>query len=252
MYTTKAEDLTRIANDLDLLARKYGDGAEQLDQQMAGLDGATQQLISGGPEHWLGVSSEAFQAAWEERRARLQQISQILSQSAQHFTQFARTIEDNLPTIRADQAVMQESASHMLGVDDQTSLLNEESQAQNAIITALAMLNSQLEMLAEEVKDCPQEREGGAPGYGGPQDVNKSESGGNEGEQGSGNPPLTNVDQAQIDSAKFEKYSMDPDNPNNRTKRDDPNTGKWVAFRDVGYDVSTPESRAAGAQDIMN
>lgn len=65
-------------------------------------------------------------------------------------------------------------------------------------------------------------------------------------------PPLKNFDLAQMDPAKFENYSMDPNNPNNRTKKDDPNTGKWVAFRNLGYNVSTQEGRIAGTQDVMN
>jgi uncharacterized protein YukE len=158
MYSTKADDLTRMANDLDQLAKKYNEAVQQLDQQRVGLDGVTQQLIAGGPDHWLGISSEAFQGAWEERRARMQQVSLILSQSAQHFTQFAQIIEENLSTIRADQALQQGPPNHILSTDDRVSILDEESQAQNAIITALATINSQLEALAEEVADCPEEQ----------------------------------------------------------------------------------------------
>jgi uncharacterized protein YukE len=194
VYYTKAEDLARMANDLDQLARKYNEGAQELDRQTAGLDGVTQQLIAGGPDHWLGVSSDAFQGAWEERRARMQQVSQILTQSAQRFTQFAQTIEEHLPTIRADQAVQQSTAHMMLGPDDQKSILDEESQAQNAIVTALALFNSQLEQLAEEIKDCPQEQQPtnhlGHDGNVSKNDVGRdSASGEKTSESGTGDPP---------------------------------------------------------------
>jgi uncharacterized protein YukE len=164
MYNTTADDLARIANDLDQIAKKYTDGSQQLDQHVTSLDNATSYLLSGGPEQWVGLSSDAFHSAYLERRTRLQQASQILSQSAQHLTQFVQAIENNLPTIRADQSLMQGQNRHMLAPDDQASILNEESQAQNAIITALAALNSQLDALAEEVRDCPEELDENLPG----------------------------------------------------------------------------------------
>lgn len=55
--------------------------------------------------------------------------------------------------------------------------------------------------------------------------------------------PLLNAGKAQIPSAKFEKYSMDANNPNNK--------GKWKAWGVLGYDVSTPSRRSAAAQDVM-
>jgi hypothetical protein len=55
--------------------------------------------------------------------------------------------------------------------------------------------------------------------------------------------PLKNAKQAQIDPAKFNKYSMNSNNPNNR--------GKWKAFEDVGYNVRTPEGRSEGAQHVI-
>jgi hypothetical protein len=52
-----------------------------------------------------------------------------------------------------------------LGAGDQASIMNEESQAQNAVFMAIAALNSQLEQLIEEVNDCPEEdQEGPFPG----------------------------------------------------------------------------------------
>ena len=56
-------------------------------------------------------------------------------------------------------------------------------------------------------------------------------------------PPLSNEDKAQIDPAKFEKYSMDPNNPQNK--------GKWEAFQKLGYDVENEEGRAEATQDVM-
>lgn len=262
MYNTSADDLARIANDLNQIARKYTGGSQELDQHVTSLENTASHLIYGGAKPWVGLASEAFQGAWAERKSRIQQASQLLSQAAQHLTKFSQTIEDNLPTIRMDQQLMQGTTSHMLAPDDQSSILRGESQAQNAIIMALQTLNSQLEMLAEEVRDCPEEQDESSPAWGDPYDnISRSDSNAGNGDNGSGSngkgqedaaPPLKNVDQAQIDPAKFEKYSMDPDNPNNRTKKDDPNTGKWVAFKDIGYDVSTPEGRTASAQDVMD
>jgi len=55
--------------------------------------------------------------------------------------------------------------------------------------------------------------------------------------------PLLNADKAQIDSAKFEKYSMNEQHPDNK--------GKWEAWGVLGYDVSTPSGRSAAAQDVL-
>lgn len=55
--------------------------------------------------------------------------------------------------------------------------------------------------------------------------------------------PLPENEQARIDSAKFERYSMNPNNANNG--------GKWQAFEQLGYDVQTPEGRSQGAQDVI-
>jgi uncharacterized protein YukE len=165
MYTTSADDLARIANDLSQIAKQYTGGSQELDHQLTGLDATASHLIYGGAKPWTGLASEAFQGAWEERRSRLQQASQLLTLAAQHLTQFTRTIEDNLPTIRMDQQLMQGPSSHMLAPDDQSSILNGESQAQNAIIMALQALNSQLEELAYEVRDCPEEQDGNTPAW---------------------------------------------------------------------------------------
>ncbi|NJO60862.1 MAG: hypothetical protein HC836_22175 [Richelia sp. RM2_1_2] len=56
--------------------------------------------------------------------------------------------------------------------------------------------------------------------------------------------PLPKAQQAQIEPAKFERYSMDPNN----TK----NNGKWKAFEEVGYDVHNDTNRKSGAQDVIN
>jgi hypothetical protein len=59
----------------------------------------------------------------------------------------------------------------------------------------------------------------------------------NEGE------PLPNSDQATIDPAKFEKYSMDPTNKGNG--------GKAIAFKQIGYDVETEIGRQTSASDVV-
>ncbi len=261
MYNASANDLERVASDLDRIAQKYQAGSEELDQYVITLEGATSYLLSGAIQQWRGISSEAFLSAWLERKARLQQASMLMSESIGYLQRLSSTIEDNLPAIRADQNIMMsQTIFSTLGADAQASIMNEELQAQNAVFMAIAALNSQLEQLIEEVNDCPEaDEEGPFPGFG--DNINRSDSnaggsgdagGNNEGGSESATPPLNNGDEAQIDPAKFERYSMDPDNPNNRNKEDDPATGKWVAFVDLGYDVYTPEGRAAGAQDLMN
>jgi predicted Zn-dependent peptidase len=56
--------------------------------------------------------------------------------------------------------------------------------------------------------------------------------------------PLPRVQDAEIDSRKFEQYSMNPTNPANQ--------GKWMAFAAIGYDVESLHSRNAAAQDVIN
>jgi hypothetical protein len=46
---------------------------------------------------------------------------------------------------------------------------------------------------------------------------------------------LPRASEAAVDPAKFVDYSMNPANRGNQ--------GKWIAFVELGYDVSTPEER---------
>jgi hypothetical protein len=55
--------------------------------------------------------------------------------------------------------------------------------------------------------------------------------------------PLPEAPAATIDDAKFLKYSMDPDNPNNR--------GKWKAWSQLGYDVDDLTNRTAASDDVI-
>jgi len=55
--------------------------------------------------------------------------------------------------------------------------------------------------------------------------------------------PLPNADTAQINPAKFEKYSLDPENPQNG--------GKWRAWKDLGYDVDSQLGRQNATRDII-
>jgi hypothetical protein len=55
--------------------------------------------------------------------------------------------------------------------------------------------------------------------------------------------PLPFARQAEIDSAKFDQYSMNPDNPRN--------LGKWQAFEEIGYDVRKLEKRKESALQII-
>jgi hypothetical protein len=55
--------------------------------------------------------------------------------------------------------------------------------------------------------------------------------------------PLPEAQNAQIDPKKFDEYSMNPDNPQNRDK--------WKAFEQIGYDVYTPQGRSIGAQNLI-
>jgi hypothetical protein len=55
--------------------------------------------------------------------------------------------------------------------------------------------------------------------------------------------PLPHSDNAIIDKAKFEKYSMDPSNKGNG--------GKASAFKQIGYDIETEAGRQAGASDVV-
>jgi hypothetical protein len=56
--------------------------------------------------------------------------------------------------------------------------------------------------------------------------------------------PLANFQEAGIDPAKFNRYSMDPSNANNK--------GKWKGFEKLGYDLKTDTARAQSAQDVIN
>ena len=55
--------------------------------------------------------------------------------------------------------------------------------------------------------------------------------------------PLPEAQNAQIDSKKFDEYSMNTDNLKNG--------GKWKAFEQIGYDVRTPQERSNGSQNLI-
>lgn len=55
--------------------------------------------------------------------------------------------------------------------------------------------------------------------------------------------PLPWSEEAIIDPAKFENYSLSPDNPGNQ--------GKWIAFEQLGYDVHTSERRRVATADLI-
>ncbi len=63
-------------------------------------------------------------------------------------------------------------------------------------------------------------------------------------QDGNAGDPLPRAQDAEIDSRKFEQYSMNPTNPANQ--------GKWIAFAAIGYDVENPQSRNAAALDVIN
>jgi hypothetical protein len=56
-------------------------------------------------------------------------------------------------------------------------------------------------------------------------------------------PSLPNAALAVIDPRKFSEYSLNPFHANNR--------GKWVGFRRLGFDLSTPEAREAAARELI-
>ena len=166
MFETSANDLERVGNDLSRIARDYSNASQELEQYVITLEGAVSHVIDSGPTGWKGLSSEAFIGAWLERKARLVQASQLMSDAAGYLSQMARAIEDNLPIIRAEQSIQLQAIFQTMPSYDQQSVLDGESQAQNAIFMALTALNSQLEQMGEEVSDCPDEdQEAGEPWY---------------------------------------------------------------------------------------
>ncbi|MBV9710678.1 MAG: hypothetical protein JO011_07185 [Ktedonobacteraceae bacterium] len=166
MSNASANDLERVANDLTQIAKQYTYGSQELDQHVITLEGAVSHVLSSGTQGWKGLSSEAFLSAWLERKARLQQASILMSEAASYLTTMARTIEDNVPLIRAEQSIQLQAVFQSMSSNDQQTILDGESQAQNAILMALATLNSQLEALAEEISDCPEaDRDAGDPTY---------------------------------------------------------------------------------------
>ncbi len=182
MYNTSPDDLDRVANDLGQIARTYRTASQELEQQVITLEGAVAHVLSGGAIAWKGLSSEAFVSAWLERRARLKQASLLMSEGASYLTMMARTIEENVPLIRAEQSIQLEPIFHSMASGEQQSILDGESQAQNAILMAIAALNSQLESLAEEVSDCPEvDREASYPGY--YDNISRNDAGGGAGAQ---------------------------------------------------------------------
>lgn len=65
---------------------------------------------------------------------------------------------------------------------------------------------------------------------------------GNKAQWRSGDP-LPEAENAEIDSKKFEEYSMNPTNERNN--------GKWKAFEQLGYDVQSESRRKDSSQDVV-
>jgi tetratricopeptide (TPR) repeat protein len=217
MYNTSASDLERVVSDLGQIARTYTNAAHELDQQVITLEGAVAHVLNDGVMQWKGLSSEAFVSAWLERRARLQQASMLMSTAAGNMTTLAQTIESNLPIIRAEQSIQLQPIFASMPSNDQQAILDQVSQAQNAIFMAVAALNSQLEAMAAEVSDCPQvDRDAGTPGY--YDNVSRSDAGGDTAagdgsgggssdgsESGVGEPPYT--DPSNIENPIARSYA---------------------------------------------
>ncbi len=126
----------------------------------------------------------------------------------------ARVIEDNVPLIRAEQSIQLQPVFQSMSSNDQQSVLDAESQAQQAITMALAVLNGQLEHLGAEIGDCPQEdREAGEPWY--ERNISRYDAGGSGGsaktpeqriEDAVGDPVLAEllIEQANMKGANLE------------------------------------------------
>lgn len=56
--------------------------------------------------------------------------------------------------------------------------------------------------------------------------------------------PLPNADKAVIDRAKFENYSMDPDNASSQ--------GKWRAWNAIGFDVGSEDGRRWATDEALS
>jgi hypothetical protein len=55
---------------------------------------------------------------------------------------------------------------------------------------------------------------------------------------------LPRAEEAEIDPAKFERYSMEPSNRSNR--------GKQEAFEALGYELHDPSARRRSAEDVID
>jgi hypothetical protein len=54
MYNATPDDLARIANDLDQLARRYQQGSQELEQHITNLDNTASHLLYGASRPWTG------------------------------------------------------------------------------------------------------------------------------------------------------------------------------------------------------
>jgi hypothetical protein len=116
-----------------------------------------------------------------------------MSEAASYLTRMARVIEDNVPLIRAEQSIQLQPIFQTMPSEEQQSVLDSESQAEQAILMTLAALNGQLEQMGEEVSDCPQEdKEADEPWY----ERNRSWSSTGGGSDGEAKTPEQRIEDA--------------------------------------------------------
>ena len=84
-------------------------------------------MLEAGPQGWKGRSSEAFIGAWLERKRRMQDAARLMSEAAGHLSAMARTIEEQVPSIRAEQSIQLQPIFKSMASEEQQQVMDAES-----------------------------------------------------------------------------------------------------------------------------
>lgn len=255
--------LQNLVNHLNDKSKKFSTASKTILDRAKSLDNADQDLTA-NPISWVGKGAQAFQHSWMRFHGDAFSSAINLDTTSTVLSKFASNLQghiDKINDLNAQVAAMTGLTIGLtivdilqLGLDPVTDaatgasgtgdvMVISELNAEEEAITELdSMTANEIDQVTAQIEDRTQLDQLNIPADQSSEFTELEDQLNVDVQQEP--QPLENFDQAQIDSAKFEKYSMDPTNPKNG--------GKWEAWEELGYDVQTPEGRTSATQDVTN
>ena len=154
--------LGNISDSIHSMVRQYTPVIEDIQHLTSNLDQKANALVSGGPDQWKGLASDAFISAWGKRKQLLQDSTDNAGGGLGILGSLAKTIDDNILAIKAAQSLeitQQENpmaVRHHLSGEDQSRVFSNAQDATNNITMAFSLLSTHLDSLPNDFIDCEQ------------------------------------------------------------------------------------------------